>query len=245
MSHIRVARLRFDSITPDGQGAVAVDFRPQRPLHFIAGQHGLWVIPGGGVRPFTIASSPQEELVTLGTSVASRSRFKRAITALTVQDAVRLIGPIGNFTLDGTALPVVMLAQGMGVTPFRAMLRHLARTGQDKRTTLVHVGAAHPFRGDTEPVAAQTSYPSSREGFVRAVEHAAADQSDATFMVSGSSPFVSATVDLLNRRGVDTAQIRRDTFWGYRPIQVSGLTSNAPNVLNAGDAAGSIPRREL
>lgn len=215
MPRINLTPLQFDSITPDDQGGVAVNFRPLRPLQFNAGQHGLWVVPGGGIGPFTVASAPEEELVTLGTGLASRSRLKRALAALSPVDTVRMIGPLGHFTLDGTASPVVMLAQGMGVTPFRAMLRHLALTGQDRPTSLVHVGATHPFRADTETVAAQASYPTSRGAFARQVAEVVADQPDATMLVSGSASFITATVDLLRTRGVAAAQIKRDTFWGY------------------------------
>ena len=225
MPRLHITSLRFDSITQDDHGGVAVAFRPVRPLQLTAGQHGLWIVPGGGVRPFTVASAPEEELVTLGTSVASQSRFKRALAALGGHDTVRMIGPLGKFTLDGTASPVVMLAQGMGVTPFRAMLRHLALTGQDRPTSLVHVGVVHPFRADTEAVASRAFYPTSRDSFTRQVTEVVANQPDATMMVSGSASFVSATVDLLRARGVAAAQIERDTFWGYRTRSRSTATT--------------------
>lgn len=226
MPHIGVISLQFDSVTPDDQGGVAVDFRPLRPLEFTAGQHGLWVIPRGGIGPFTIASAPEDEVVTLGTGLASQSRLKRALAALSAHDTVRMVGPLGHFTLDGTSSPVVMLAQGMGVTPFRAMLRHLALTEQDRPTSLVHVGATHPFRADTEAVASRASYPTSRDAFTRQITEVVADQPEATMLVSGSASFVSATVDFLRARGVGAAQIKRDTFWGYR----TRSRSNAPTV---------------
>jgi ketosteroid isomerase-like protein len=115
------------------------------------------------------ASAPEEELVTLGTSVASQTRLKRALAALTAGDMVRFVGPIGRFTVEGAAPSVVMLGQGLGVTPFRAMLWHLALTGQDTATTLVHVGATHPFRADTESIATRAVYP--RDAFARVDDH--------------------------------------------------------------------------
>jgi ferredoxin-NADP reductase len=229
MSRIRVTRLQLDSITPDGQGAVALDFRPRRRLCFTAGQHGLWIVPGGGAAPFTVASAPGEELVTLGTSVASQTRLKRVLAALTAGDVVRFVGPIGRFTLEGAAPSVVMLGQGLGVTPFRAMLRHLALTGQDTATTLVHVGGTHPFRTDTESIATRAAYPSSRDAFARELTRIATDLPDATFLVSGSRAFVSATVTSLQALHVDPAQIRRDTFWGYRTDHPASAPSAVPS----------------
>jgi hypothetical protein len=56
-SPIRVTRLLLDSITPDGHGALALNSRPRRRLRFTAGEHGLWIVPGGGAAPFTVGVS--------------------------------------------------------------------------------------------------------------------------------------------------------------------------------------------
>ena len=58
--------------------------------------------------------------------IAMRDRdtaFKRAIHALPIGSPVLFQGPFGNFTLHrDTARPVVFLAGGIGITPFRSML---------------------------------------------------------------------------------------------------------------------------
>lgn len=210
----RIARLQFESVVADAEGAVAIDFRPDRPLAFTAGQHALWQIPGGGVRPFTIASAPEEELVTLGTDLASGTRLKRALGSLAPGDPVRLLGPLSSFTLETTASALVMLAQGVGVTPFRSMLRHLAMTQDRTETTLVHVGARHAFRADTEDVVGHGSYPESRGAFAGEVKEAVEANRGATFLVSGSPSFVADTTRALREQAVDASAIRRDRFWG-------------------------------
>lgn len=210
----RIARLQFASVVADADGAVAIGFRPHRTFAFTAGQHALWQIPGGGVRPFTIASAPEEELVTLGTDLASGTCLKRALGSLALGDPVRLVGPLSSFTLEATASAVVMLAQGVGVTPFRSMLRHLAMTGDRKATTLVQVGARHPFRADTERVVGHGSHPQSRGAFARELEEAVDANREATFLVSGSPSFVAETTRALHEQAVDKSSIRRDRFWG-------------------------------
>lgn len=224
MSRITMASLELVSLDhEDDDGTVAMHFRPRHPLRFAAGQHGLWVVPGGGAKPFTIASAPEEELMTLGTNLSSRSRFKRALGALEARSKVRFVGPVGGFTLEGTGAAVVMLAQGMGVTPFRSMLRHVAISGADTRTTLIHVGARHPFRYDTAATVTAACYPTSREEFVRDAAAAAAQQRDATFMVSGSPAFVRSTAGLLTAVSVPPSQIARDRFYGYKPGTTAAL----------------------
>jgi glycine betaine catabolism B len=212
---LQIASLQFTSVESDDSGSVAVNFLAKRPLPFKAGQFGLWIVPGGGLKPFTVASAPEEEFITLGTSLKSQSRFKRALTKLTSGDKVRFIGPIGDFTLERTASAVVMLAQGVGVTPFRSILRHAAMGGSDKRTTLIHVGNQHAFRQDTEGAATEAHYPTSRELFAQKLEAAAREQPRATFMVSGTSAFVRSTAEQLKEHSVGSSQIMRDAFYGW------------------------------
>lgn len=211
---MKITLLPFERSTADRHGAVAFDFRPAKPLEYRAGQHGLWRVPGGGVHPFTIASAPEEEVVTLGTSLNSQSALKRAIGSLDVGDRVRLLAPLGSFVLDDNPT-VVMLAQGIGVTPFRSMLRHLDLTDRTRRTTLLHVGREHAFRDDTEPLASTSAYPAGREEYAELLRHAVFERPHASFLVSGSPAFVSSTSGSLRGQGIPSAQIRRDAFWGY------------------------------
>lgn len=213
MPHL--ATLQFVSKDLDDAGTTAFYFRPRRPLRYHAGQHGLWLVPGGGIKPFTVASAPEEELVTLGTNLNSQSRFKRALAALTVGSTIRLIGPLATFTPDPTVPAVVMLAQGVGVTPFRSILRHTWMSGVDQRTTLIHVGTEHPFLRDTEATATEAHYPTSREVFAQHLEDAACGQPDATFMISGTPAFVRSTTARLKGVSIKPSQIRRDAFYGW------------------------------
>lgn len=215
MSRFSIRRLRFVGSRSDGQGASELYFRPDQPLHYQAGQHGLVVLPQWKVKPFTIASTPEDDLVMLGTSLDSGSRFKKALAALSVGDSVRLIGPLGGFTLQDTAPSVVMLAQGIGITPFRSILRHAATSATTTRTMLVHVGVQHPFRADTEANATTACYPASRAHFESELDNAAAAWPDATFMVSGSPAFVRTAVARLTALGIKADDIKRDTFYGY------------------------------
>ena len=97
---IHMSSLTFSHADDVGGDAVALWFRPQRPLGFRAGQHGLWAVPHGGLAPFTVASAPEEDLVALGTRLRSQSRMKRALAALTPGAGVRITGPLSSFTLD-------------------------------------------------------------------------------------------------------------------------------------------------
>lgn len=198
--------------------AHAFTFAPTKPLAFTAGQHGIFRIAGvKGRRAFSLASAPEDPEVVIATRLQSRSDFKLALAALKPGDPVTLNGPILNFTLRDTADDVVFLAQGIGITPFRSILRHIAATGVHKRTHLVQVsGTDTPaFRSETEQLATTSLYLDNRDAHTVAVEQLVADKPDATYFVSGAVSYLKKTVKQLNRLGVSRRQIRQDTFFGY------------------------------
>jgi ferredoxin-NADP reductase len=199
-------------------GAHAFTFAPAKPLAFTAGQHGIVRIAGvRGRRSFSLASAPEDPQVVIATRLQSRSDFKLALAALKPGDQVTLNGPILNFTLRGASDDVAFLAQGIGITPFRSILRHIAAASVRTRTHLVHVGSTDnpPFRSETEPLATTSLYLSDRDSYTVAVKQLVMDKPDATYFVSGAVPYLKDTVRQLTQFGVSRRQIRKDTFFGY------------------------------
>jgi glycine betaine catabolism B len=190
-------------------------FSPKHRFGFRAGQHGLLFIPKGGMKPFSIASSPAEETIMIGTRLSSGSKFKLALAALKPGDRVRFLAPLMNFTTTGTGRELVFLAQGIGITPIRSILLDIADRGLGKKTTLVHVGHDHAFRAETRQLADSAAYPLTSESFRTAVLAAAEDCPSATFMISGAPAFVQSATTLLRDRAVTASQIKADTMLGY------------------------------
>ena len=61
--------------------------------------------------------------------------------SLTIGDPLEVRGPIGGYFVWGSELaelPVLLIAGGSGVVPFRAMLRHRAEIGATNPTTLLY-----------------------------------------------------------------------------------------------------------
>jgi ferredoxin-NADP reductase len=72
---------------------------------------------------FSLANATRETDLTIATRMRD-SQFKRALGTLRVGAHVRLEGPFGTFALDrNRARPAVFVAGGIGITPFRSMLR--------------------------------------------------------------------------------------------------------------------------
>ena len=77
----------------------------------------------GNTRPLSIASSPTENFLLFSTKI-SNSPFKQKFNSLKIGDKVKLKGPMGIFTLKEDAKEVVFLGGGIGITPFRDMIKY-------------------------------------------------------------------------------------------------------------------------
>src|ERR1700716_2120084 len=73
----------------------------------------------GNTRSFSIASGPHEDTLMIATRLRDTA-FKRVLKTMSIGGAVTIEGPSGDLTLpDDSARPIVFLAGGIGITPFR------------------------------------------------------------------------------------------------------------------------------
>jgi ferredoxin-NADP reductase len=83
--------------------------------------------PEGNKRSFSIASSPEEDHLTVVTRMRDTA-FKRVLQATPLSGEVEVEGPFGYFTLHhNPKKPAVLLAGGIGIAPFLSMIRHATR----------------------------------------------------------------------------------------------------------------------
>jgi ferredoxin-NADP reductase/nitrite reductase/ring-hydroxylating ferredoxin subunit len=102
----------------------------KRTLEYIAGQFAFFDIgnvyndPKGPIRHFTIASSPTENFILISTRIRD-SPFKKRLNSLQNGTSVKVRGPEGKFILhEDYSKPAVFLSGGIGVTPFRSMIKY-------------------------------------------------------------------------------------------------------------------------
>ena len=101
-----------------------------RPLDYTAGQFAFFDIgavygdPKGPIRHFTISSSPTENFIMFSTRIRD-SPYKKRLSTLEEGAKVKLRGPEGQFVLhQDYSKPAVFLSGGIGVTPFRSMIKY-------------------------------------------------------------------------------------------------------------------------
>jgi ferredoxin-NADP reductase len=190
----------------------------------------------GNAREFSIASSPGESSLMIATRMTS-SAFKRSLANLPLRSKVRADGPYGDFLLDADSMrPAVFLAGGIGITPFRSMIKHAIEQHSPHRLTLVYCNRTpddaafldelqnwekeNPnFRliaTMTQPADPGKTW-TGRRGYVdvQFVKDHLRDQEQTVYYVAGPPRFVSAVADVLATVGVNKGDIRTDEFFGY------------------------------
>ena len=100
------------------------------PLNYTAGQFAFFDIgevyndPKGPIKHFTISSSPSESFIMLSTRIRD-SPYKKRLSDLEEGTKVKVRGPEGQFVLhQDYSKPAVFLSGGIGVTPFRSMIKY-------------------------------------------------------------------------------------------------------------------------
>ena len=188
----------------------------------------------GNRRHITAVNSPTERGV-LGLATRLRDTgFKRSLAELPVGAEVEVEPPKGEFVLpEATDRPYVFVAGGIGITPFRSMLRYAADEALPYRVTLLY---SNRSRAETafldelrelegrlpefHTVLTMTDDP-EWEGERRRIDaaffrdHVGDLLGQATFMVAGPPPMVSAIEEALAEAGVEGERVVSDKFSGY------------------------------
>jgi ferredoxin-NADP reductase/nitrite reductase/ring-hydroxylating ferredoxin subunit len=119
----------------EGTDILSLKFNKQaednnRIFDFVAGQFAFFDIgkvyddPKGPIRHFTLASSPTEEFILISTRIRD-SPYKKKLDSLQIGTTVKVRGPQGKFTLhEEYSNPAIFLSGGIGVTPFRSMIKY-------------------------------------------------------------------------------------------------------------------------
>ena len=85
---------------------------------------GVYNDPKGPIRHFTISSSPTENFIMFTTRIRD-SPYKKRLSTLEEGTKVKVRGPEGQFVLhEDYSKPAVFLSGGIGVTPFRSMIKY-------------------------------------------------------------------------------------------------------------------------
>ncbi|WP_091225913.1 FAD-dependent oxidoreductase [Microbacterium sp. 3J1] len=145
---VRLVLERRRFITPTAQ---ELTFHAKGRVRFLPGQYLELDVPHsrpdarGTRREFSIVSAPAD-LPTLRIAYKDGdqkhpSSYKRALAAAEPGATLAVTGTWGDFLLPRSDAPVLMVAAGIGVTPFVSQLRQLQSTGRQQDVVLVYVAS--------------------------------------------------------------------------------------------------------
>jgi len=97
----------------------------------------------GNTRAFTISSSPSEDFLMI-TTKKGISQFKKTLYKLKAGDKINSSHPAGTFTLDETE-SAVFLAGGIGITPFRSIIKYALDQNLKTPITLIYSNSDNNF----------------------------------------------------------------------------------------------------
>jgi len=145
-SAVRLTLVERIALTPTVRELV---FRARRGFRFAAGQYLELEVPHprpdarGTRREFSIVSAPEElPIVRIALREGSQSSYKKALAQVQPGDTLAVTGVWGDFVLPARpTAPVLMVAAGIGVTPFVSQLRHLRMSGSDRDVIFVYVAS--------------------------------------------------------------------------------------------------------
>lgn len=87
-------------------------------------------------KAYSISSSPEEK--TFSITVRALGEFSNRLCDMRPGNTVEASLPYGFFRPERDESPVVMLAAGIGITPFRSIIRHAAFHTPHRRLSLFH-----------------------------------------------------------------------------------------------------------
>ena len=224
-------------------GTAGFAFELEDPFTFEAGQTCDITIASapyqdekGSSHTFSIASSPADAPRILVATRLTGSAFKRTLLEAATGFEVDVDGPFGSFVLHkNAARPAVFFAGGIGITPFRSIIKDATERRLPHRMTLFYSNrtaegsafvpefeawqtANANFRlvasVDEPPGTARWSH---HTGLVNAafIKPYLDSLTDAVCYLAGPPGFVKAIRAALAELGVDPDSIRTEEFNGY------------------------------
>ncbi|MGH9326095.1 MAG: FAD-dependent oxidoreductase [Terriglobia bacterium] len=190
----------------------------------------------GNTRGFSIASAPEEDILMVTTRLRDTA-FKRSLKTVPLGTEVKVEGPFGNLVLhNNTSRPCVLLAGGIGITPFRSIVvraakeklaHHIFLFYSNRRPEdaafLEELQALQKENPNFKLIATMTDMEKSHRPWqgerglinkemlskhLKGVENA-------IYYIAGPAAMVNGLRGMLNEAGIDDDDIRIEEFTGY------------------------------
>ena len=224
-------KLNLTAIKSEAPDVKSFIFKPAKPLTWKAGQYLHYMLhhestdDRGSDRWFTIASAPFERHVMITTRFAKGkgSTFKKTFKALKLGDSIEASDVDGDFIVEDRHKDYVFIAGGIGITPFRSIIKEMQHKRVPLRVTLIYASRnSHViYRKELEMAAKHNPHLSIHYVFspkridLTTIQQLVPNLKKPLFYISGPEPMVESTGKLLLKIGVPKNHIKQDWFPGY------------------------------
>ncbi len=204
-------------------------FEPEEPQNYSAGEYVRVRLDHenpddeGPKRFFTNSAPPYQGVIQITTRVTD-STFKQALASLPVgDDSLEMIKPHeGDFLWEDSDKPIILVAAGIGVTPYYSMLLQRSHDGQKIPATLLYAGRNDMLPWRAEFAALEESHPEFSVEY-QIGEHVTADGlakrfpnlNDSVVYISGPEAMVDQVGEDLKANGLPEDQLKQDWFPNY------------------------------
>jgi ferredoxin-NADP reductase len=206
-------------------------FEPTEPLRWQAGQYLHYVLhheptdDRGSDRWFTNAAAPFEEHVRITTRLTEGkgSSFKKKLFSLVESKKIEMSVVEGDFVVEDPNQEYVFIAGGIGITPFRSILKQLDHDKEPINVTLLYSNRDQNvvYKEELEEIAKNN--PQFKIHYIFSPEHIGEekmrslipDLQKPLFYISGPEPLVDSLGEVLKKMGVQEDHIKQDWFPGY------------------------------
>lgn len=218
-------QLKLIDIKKENKDCFSLIFEKPLNFNFYPGQF-IDIQTNSGSRTFTIASSPTEKFLMI-TTRKGISDFKKSMEKLKKGDFVQISHPAGTFILDESS-PAVFIAGGIGITPFRSMVKYAFDQELKTPITLIYSNPDENFLFKDELDNWQKGLRNLKIVYVNTGRQDRLDKNklelfinrksliiNPIYYLAGSQSMVYDISKQLSNSGIDEINIRTDSFDGY------------------------------
>ena len=226
------------------QNTLGFRFAKPKGFDFLPGQSVvLQVVPSpelkenfskdtDAMRDMTIASSPTEDYLDFVVR-QGKSDYKKVLASMQPDDEVVIFGPKGRFVFETTNQQIVMLAGGIGITPFISILKYINDKNLSQAVTLLYSNPTTDriaYKNELDDLNKNSNIkviytltkktPENWNGETGRIDTAmiekyVADIDKAVYYICGSTSMAEDTKRIVIGLGVKQENIKKEEFTGY------------------------------
>ncbi|MCL1976624.1 MAG: FAD-dependent oxidoreductase [Candidatus Bathyarchaeota archaeon] len=226
----------IQDIIPRTHDVTSFRFPRPKELQYKPGQYFFVTIKQDGKEisnPFSFSTSPTETDYIEFTKKLTDHEYSIALKATKIGDWAKIDAPYGKLTYEGEYPKIALLCGGIGITPFRSIIKNATDKNLNNKITLFYGCRTEediPFKTELEELSQKNNnlkifivLSQASPNWKGATGHITAeiiqkelpDFKDTTFYACGPPPMVKAMQGIIEKLGLPKEQLKLELFTGY------------------------------